>query len=161
MQQNTQPEMEAVTNEKAFTIYRNGVAILPGETKHFPAPPRPVEVAPATDPHAELLAILDGKVAEVLAALPGLSLAQIDVLEQAEQDGNTRKGVMEGIAAERLRRASSEPADPADEARADIQAEGLAALDDVELLQLAADTDDETLRGMIAAEQARREAAVV
>lgn len=159
MQQTPQSEMVAVTNDKAHTIHRNGVAILPGETRHFPAPPKPVAAAPTADPDAELLAILDRKVSDVVAALPDLTLAQIDRLEQAEQDGNTRKGVMEGIAAERLRRASSDPANPADEARADIQAEELAALDDVELLELAADTDDETLRGMIAAEQARREAA--
>lgn len=153
------------TNTGKTAQHIGPVCVMPGDTREVDPRdlpdyrPEPA-AAPATDPHAELLAILDGKVADVLAALPGLSLAQIDVLEQAEQDGNTRKGVMEGIAAERLRRASSEPADPADEARADIQAEELAALDDVELLELAADTDDETLRGMIAAEQARREAAV-
>jgi len=58
----------------------------------------------APDP---LLSILDGSVADVAEALPGLSDEEIDTLEQAELDGKARKGVEQAIAEVRLTRASS------------------------------------------------------
>jgi len=62
-------------------------------------------VAPET-PSDPLLDILDGTIAEITEALPGLSDEELNRLEQAEKDGNTRKGVEKAIAEERLTRAS-------------------------------------------------------
>jgi len=62
-------------------------------------------------PSNPLLEILDGNVAEVAEALPGLSDAELDMVEQAEADGNTRKGVEKAITEERLRRAAADDPD--------------------------------------------------
>lgn len=53
-----------------------------------------------------LLDLLDENVATVTEALPACTPEDLDRLEAAETEGKTRKGVLEAIAAERLRRAS-------------------------------------------------------
>lgn len=151
-----QPEMVAISNDGETNRYVAGTCIPPGETRHFSPDQVPghrvhsvSESAPPTpDP---VLAILDGSVPEVAAALGELSIEDIDRLEQAEQDGKTRKGVLKVIAEERLRRAA--------ETDADRMAAELAKADDDELARLYADTDDDALRGMIEAEQDKRAAA--
>jgi len=85
-----------------------------GETKHFPAHHvpghlRPVETEPeqqaADDPIAEILSHKVGEVVEMLPALSGDELAAIDQAEQMAE--RPRKGVLEAIAAEMLRRAEA------------------------------------------------------
>ena len=47
-------------------------------------------------------------VAEIVAALPELTLEQIGDLERAEEAGKTRRTLMEALAEERLRRTDAE-----------------------------------------------------
>jgi len=51
----------------------------------------------AVEEAANILDILDGNVKEVTAALEGLSSAQLQTLLDAENNGNTRKGVVSAI----------------------------------------------------------------
>lgn len=93
-----------------------GAMIPPGETRHFLAQDlpvdfgAPVEDAPAAPPEADPLeAILAGKVADVVAALPGLTDAELLRLYQIESASEKpRKGVLEAAAAEELARAQRE-----------------------------------------------------
>lgn len=101
-----------VTNNTASPIFVASQMIPPGETRHFeahhvppehrpvPADPEP-EAAPAPHPLAQSL---DAKVADVLAGLAALSDAELAEIETLEREGRNRKGVIEGIAAERLER---------------------------------------------------------
>ena len=52
-----------------------------------------------------VLALLDGSVRDVSAALPDLSDEDLARLKQSEEAGKTRKGVMQAIAEEALKRA--------------------------------------------------------
>lgn len=115
-----------VRNNSAMPIYVGAAMVPPGETRHFdkqdvPHHLRPVEQVEAVveapaDPLAELL---KGNVKEVVAALAGLSIADIERLGDLEQQGHARKGVLNAIADIQLNHA----------AQADTMAK-VAALDD-------------------------------
>jgi hypothetical protein len=70
--------------------------LVPGATPAAEVP------APTED---AILGLLDGTVKDIHAALPGLSDEDLLRLENAENDGKTRKGVLEAVAEERLNRA--------------------------------------------------------
>jgi len=55
-----------------------------------------------------LLDILDGNIAEITEALPGLSDDELDLIEQAEVVASNRQGVSKAIAEERLNRAEGD-----------------------------------------------------
>lgn len=100
-----------VENKTAMPMYVGGLMIPPGETRHFdahqvpahllPTAPKVIE-EPAPDP---LLAILLGAVAAVMIGLPTLTDEELDRLAALETEGKNRKGVLGGIAAEKLVRA--------------------------------------------------------
>lgn len=104
------------TNTTDRSIHAGPVCVRPGETRmvepaHLPATHRPAPAAPAKaaapapdDPRA----LLDTNVANVAKALPLLSAEDLDALEAAEQAGKTRKGVLDAITAERLRRVETD-----------------------------------------------------
>lgn len=105
-----------VHNKGDSPMYVAGRMIPPGETEHFEESALPPEMRPQGAPAAEteapadaLAELLKNKVAEVAAALPGLSsadLARLDLLEMGAE--KPRKGVLEAIAAEGLRRATDD-----------------------------------------------------
>lgn len=108
-----------VTNTGRSPMYVAGQMIPPGETRHFDLRDLPPELRPAApgkadEPPAEnaLEVLRARKVAEVVAALPDLSskeLADLDLLELA--DPKPRKGVLEAIAADVLRRSTEQTPD--------------------------------------------------
>lgn len=56
------------------------------------------ENVPTTEANSGVdLSILDGTVSEVSSALPGLPREALEELKQAEDNGNTRKGVIKAI----------------------------------------------------------------
>lgn len=102
-----------IENKGAMPMYVAGLMIAPGEGRHFeewqvPPEHKPVAVEEvlelAPDP---LQAILLGAVAAVVIGLPLLSLEELDRLAalEAAEGGKNRKGVLEGIAEEKLARA--------------------------------------------------------
>lgn len=103
-----------VKNTGKTNLHVAGVVIVPGETKMLPAsmvPARflPEEEAEPAAPVAQTdqtIEILKGTVAKVADVLPALTSEQLDALETAEAAGAQRKGVLEAIAADRLRRAA-------------------------------------------------------
>jgi hypothetical protein len=104
-----------VTNHGKANLHIAGIVIRPGSTRMVDArnvPPEyapPFEPAPAEEPPADpVLALLDHKTADIADALPGLDDDALARLAAAEQAGKTRKGVIEAIAAEQLRRAAGE-----------------------------------------------------
>lgn len=108
-----------VTNTGDTAIYAAGVLIPPGETRMVEAlqlmttsaGTETPAAAPATD---SVLDLLDHSVKDIIAALPEVSDEDLDTLETAEQDGKTRKGVLEALAAERIRRAQATETTPAE-----------------------------------------------
>lgn len=100
-----------VTNNTDTMLHIGGKVIRPGETRDVdeslvPDELKPVAAQAATDaPEDPVLALLDGSVKEIAEALAGLSDADIDALEAAEEAGKTRKGVLAAIAEQRLARA--------------------------------------------------------
>lgn len=99
------------TNTTATAAYVAGVLIPPGETRMVDAlqvsgPADPAEETPAPAQATDsILDLLDRSVKDITAALPEISDDDLARLETAEQDGKTRKGVLEALAAERIRRA--------------------------------------------------------
>lgn len=103
-----------VTNHgKTFMTVGNAV-IPPGETRMVEAhlvPPdqQPEAVEATTPPPADAIAELaKANVGKIIAAIPTLTLFDLDELDAYEQSGKNRKSVLEAIALERLGR---EPAD--------------------------------------------------
>lgn len=96
------------TNTTDAPAYVAGILIPPGETRMVEAiqlaKPVPMPASkPAPDaPVPVLLDILDNSVKDITAALSDLDATQLDELETAEQNGKTRKGVLEAIAAARI-----------------------------------------------------------
>lgn len=122
-----------VHNDTEHNMHVAGSVIRPGETKIFPAhdvPEKfreaagvaPVDEKPPVENPIEDLA--KGKVVEIVAALPALSDDALDQLEAIEGEGQKRKGVIEGIAADRLRRAAAAAADVESNAAAAAAAAG-------------------------------------
>lgn len=111
-----------VANNTAMPIYVAGSMIPPGETRHFDAdqvPPefRPVAAAaPAAAPVGDPIAALSrATVAVIKAAIPGLSDADLELLGDLEQakGGQARKGVLEAVAEETLKRGEANLNKPA------------------------------------------------
>lgn len=97
------------TNDKGHTVYVGPVSIRPGETRMVdpsmlnPEPAAPT--APAEEPPNPLADLLVGNVTAVQAGLANLTAEQLGELQAYEEGGvKPRKGVLEAIAAERLRR---------------------------------------------------------
>ncbi len=102
-------------------LHVNGAVIQPGETRIFPEHqvprhlrPGAAEPPPAPEPVDEVLALLDQGVGQITPELPALSDTDLARLEQAEQDGKTRKTLMAAFQEERLRRAQQRGEDPGD-----------------------------------------------
>lgn len=102
-----------VKNTGKTNLHIAGVVIVPGETKVLPASMVPEKFLPksaaaeksdAPPPANAVADLLKGTVAKVSEALPGLSVEDLDAIETTEAAGAQRKGVLEAIAAERLRR---------------------------------------------------------
>ena len=102
----------AFTNHGETIKHLGPVTVWPGETREVD--PRdlpnfkaaPVEAVADVDPIAETL---KGTIKEINAALTAQSDAELDALESAEMDQpKPRAGVVDAIAAERLRRASED-----------------------------------------------------
>lgn len=106
-----------VHNDGADIRWVGAVMIPPGETRLIPAHQVPAHLRPQAPPAPAparsdpVLELLDGPVRDVLAALPGLDDDVLATLRQAEIDGKTRKSLLEGIAAEELRRAEQRQRD--------------------------------------------------
>jgi len=109
-----------VHNDTKHNMHVAGAVIRPGETRLFPEHDVPEkylpeakaaeeEKKPEADPIAE---IAKGTVAAVLMTLPSLDEEALGKVEAAENEGQKRKGVLEGIAGERLRRAATAATGP-------------------------------------------------
>lgn len=104
-----------VHNKTAMPIYVGAAMVLPGETRHFdehevPRHLRPKEDAPAKEqaaPADPLAEMLKGTVKEVVAALAGMPLSDIEKLGDLEQAGQERKGVLSAIADIQLNHAAN------------------------------------------------------
>lgn len=100
-----------VENNGQMPLYVAGVMIPPGETRHFEDDQLPPEFRQSAAVEAEeapadpLLAVLELKVADVVNGLADLSDEELDRLENIEAAGKARKGVIEAVTEERLRRA--------------------------------------------------------
>jgi hypothetical protein len=95
-----------------------GMMIPPGETRHVPEIHVPKHLMPGAQPKQEapkqdeILALLDGTIPEIIAALPGLSADDYARLKTAEENGKTRKGLLDAFAEEDLRRAAEQADEP-------------------------------------------------
>lgn len=102
-----------VENKGQMPIYVAGTMIQPGETRHFEEDMLPPEYRQSAAVEAEaapldpLLAVLELKVSDVVNGLPDLSDEELDRLEMLESEGKARKGVIEAVTADRLRRAEA------------------------------------------------------
>ncbi len=90
----------------------NSTFVPPGETRTFNENEVPVHLRPvaaeveqveAVNP---LLEILDLSIPAITEMLPGFTDEELDALEKAETDGNTRVGLIAAITEERLDRAA-------------------------------------------------------
>jgi len=110
-----------VTNHGNTNLHIGGKVIVPGDTLHIDErivppdlmPETPAEEQPeksadeiaAAAQFALVEAIASGNVQSVVAELPALSDEDLTALEAYENANSARKGVLEAIAADRLRRA--------------------------------------------------------
>jgi len=102
----------AYHNDKDHAVHIGGKTIMPGNTRMVDASMLPNAHERAEDEaHVSEPTLLDGTVAEIAAALPGLSNEELAQLEEDEESGNTRKGVMKVIAEENLARADQKKKD--------------------------------------------------
>lgn len=91
--------------------------IFPGETREVDETYIPVKLqkskkeevpkSEAPNPNAKLLMILDGKVSDITAKLGDYSDEQLDLLKQAEENGNTRSTLIAAIDEEKMSRAQA------------------------------------------------------
>ena len=94
-------------NDADHVVFMGGVMVPPGETRLVDE--ALIVAAPAADNDVgndvgeadKLKELLKGKQDDVLKALPGLSLAEVEALGELEQVGQARKGIL-GAVAERL-----------------------------------------------------------
>lgn len=106
----------SVHNPTGMLIYVGSDMVPAGETRDFPESavpphlrPQPAPQAPAADePTLDLIADLQKlSVKEIVAALPDLSAEDMARLEELENaDGSPRKGVMNALTEEKLKRAA-------------------------------------------------------
>ncbi len=104
-----------VTNNGKNAIPVGTSIVLPGETRHFDEHlvpmhlrPKKQEEAPPPPESKTLVDLLGGTVVQVVAALPDLSLDDLETLGDLEQGGLNRKGILSAIAEELLNRAEKE-----------------------------------------------------
>lgn len=104
-----------VTNDTSHNLHVGGSVLRPGETQlvepHLVPPGMGHTSAPAdtAPPLNHVQELQKAKSAIVIAELTALSLDDLHALEALEASANTpRKGVLEAITAEHLRRASEE-----------------------------------------------------
>lgn len=117
-----QSERIPITNPGPGSMWVAGQMIPSGETRHFPLHHVPPEHRPVAKPAASLAddaeaaqaaqaarlaEILSGTVATVSEQLADLDAEDLAALAVAEEAGANRKGVLEAIDAERLRRAAA------------------------------------------------------
>jgi len=102
------------TNTSDTPVYAGGKLVKPGETRMVD--PNTVDgLSTAAAPEApassgqtnSLLALLDQSIPKVVEAIRELSDADLEAVRVAEQDGKTRKGVLEAIEALRIERAAA------------------------------------------------------
>lgn len=107
-----------VSNPSGMMMYVGGHMIPPGETRLLPAhhvpehlwpAAAPAEAAPPDDPLADLLKGTVKSIAESLPFLDDDELMEAEGLEALRE--SPRKGVLEAMAAERLKRASASDGD--------------------------------------------------
>lgn len=160
-------EQRYFENKGNSPMYVGNTMIPPGEGKVVEVPvaadaePPPQDTGPSlAEQIGELLDLSIPKIAE---QLPELSLEALDLMEDQERAGKTRKGVMDAIAAERLRRAdeklAAEEAAKASEALEDARRELLQAR--VALTNLPPGTPDaerEAAQGRVDEAQAKVDA---
>lgn len=146
------------TNNTPHTVYVDGKLLRPGVTRMVDETTHPDYRSAAVQrttaaPVDELLTLLDKTVPQIIPLLHGLNSADLTRLEQAESNGNTRKGVMAAITEERLRQAA---ADETNEQRLDLQI-SLVEMTDSELdEQLEEYADDPAALIHVHAEMTRR-----
>ncbi len=103
-----------VSNNTAMSLYVGAAMVPPGETRHFeesdvshhlrPAKDETPAVVSKEDPLAKLL---QGNVKDIAAALPGMTMADIERLGELEQQGQARKGVLSAVSTALLDRAAN------------------------------------------------------
>lgn len=160
-----------VKNNTKNPWHVGGFMIPPGETRHLPehhVPPhlraQPVEAPPEaededTERRQAAEAVLAHKIPEIVKLLPTMSGEELALLEAQENSSEKpRKGLLEAIAEERLRRASdSQDGEQSPAAKEAEEFAKLAAeMSDEELAQELQDTEDEGLRAILEAEVQKR-----
>ena len=98
-------------NDQPHAIFVGAVMIPPGHTRLVDAAllPQPeAEPAPPSQPADPLVELLKGNVAQVVDAIPGLSIEDLTRLGDLEQTGGQRKGVLGAIAARLLDESSQQ-----------------------------------------------------
>ncbi len=142
-------------NDSETIKHIGGKMIRPGETRMVDASmlPNAHERNEQAEAKSSEPTLIDGTVAQITAALPGLSDEELAELKAAEEAGNTRKGVMNAIAEEELRRAEAKASGDADQAaeRVTVAQEALAAAETA-----LADATDETKEEAAAAVEAAK-----
>lgn len=101
------------SNTGTTPVYAGGLLVRPGETRMID--PTTVDggdasaeaPAPSGSPANPLLTLLDQSIPKVVEAIRELSDADLEAVRQAEEDGKTRKGVLEAIEALRIERAAA------------------------------------------------------
>lgn len=102
-----------VTNEGTTNLHCGETVIRPGETRmideHLVPPDRHRAAAPEAPKQADK-PLVERNATDIIAALLDLPAADLDALEAAEKakEAKARKGVLEAIATERLRRAADD-----------------------------------------------------
>lgn len=109
-----------VTNNTQMPIYVGSNMIPAGETRDLPESqvpahhrPREEPPEPPAAPDDPYTTLLEHNVGTVVAALPAMSVEEIEKLGELEQLGQARKGVLSAIAEALLKRASNPAADAA------------------------------------------------
>jgi len=142
-------------SSKTNPIYKAGRCIPPGETLVFdecelPGYRQNNPKAEIKAPPNPLTEFLGQKVQQIISVIGEFTDDELAMLEQAENDGKARKGVIEAIAVERLGRANASQ-------EAEEFAVSLSEMEDEELLkQSDLVADDEGLKALVEAEIARR-----
>lgn len=101
-----------VTNDGTTNMHCGETVIRPGETRmieaHLVPPAHAPDAAPVDTPPPPK-PLVERNATDIIAALLDLPAADLDALEAAEKakEAKARKGVLEAIAAERLRRATT------------------------------------------------------
>lgn len=105
-------EQRYIENKGNSPMYVGSVMIPPGEGKIVEMPVLRSELAPPAAPAGpnlveQLTPLLDQGIKDIVPQLKDLTFEALDLLEQLEQGGKTRKGVIDAIGAERMRRANA------------------------------------------------------